>query len=503
MSSFDLHASALPPIEFPCPCENVKEPAIAYNRPIFLHFLQLWIIVMSKLLISFGKKNVRLRSGQWLFKRAWAMRFEWIALMAYKRATMPGDQAWVCLKEIAQLPSWGGKSLHDTGTIVGRYLQSAELGRFPLVTAHRTWSGPYRLNVTSISAEFDLPLQEVRNRLRLHALPASTTRRAALIEFTFSFARAQWLVFRGRLEPRGQGIKPGDNAYERLTRLAEAESFTQTLRFLALLSAVEVLFRLGRFQAARHTLMSNRQHLDRVEDASLKARFQLKLAWALQRTSSGVRSDHAVEAALRRAAFYAENSGDRATLGMLADRTAGYRTKKGLHQEAINQLVLALEADLITGNYDNVQAACGNLGSVVHRLGKKSYDEARRWLLLSMAVARMMKIGRDDAHAEMILGKIYVEQGRKFRARWLLERAERIAAAAGNQINLADIKMVWGFWYERFGTQRQLIETLANALAIFRKLSEFDTRQKERYMESCFPVVWPRVLEALKERKTA
>lgn len=427
------------------------------------------------------------------------MRFEWIALMAYKRLTVPGDQVWVSLEEIARLPSWGGKSRHHTSTDVGRYLQSAELKRFPLVTAQTNWSGPYRLNADALSIEFDLPLMDVRNRLQLRAQPASIAKRSALIRFTHSFAGAQRLFFLGKLERKRRDDPSGDNAYEILMRMTEESSFSPALRLLALLSAVDVLFRLGRYRAARLTLMRHRDRLQHIDDGSLKARFHLKVAWALQRGSSGIQSDRAVEAALEKANFCAQNSGDRATLGMLAHRTAGYRTKKGLHLEAINQLVLALEADLITGNYDNVQSACGDIGSIVHRLGIKHYDEARRWLLLSIAVSRMMGIGRDDAHAEMILGKIYVEQGYQSRSRWLLERAERIADRAGNRVNLADVKMVWGFWYERFGTRRKLVETLRGALADFRNLSEFDARQKERYMERSFPHVWPEV-EASLER---
>lgn len=425
------------------------------------------------------------------------MRFEWIALMAYKRLTVSGDQAWVSLEEIARLPSWGGKSRHDTSTDVGRYLQSAELKCFPLVTAQTNWSGPYRLNADALSIEFDLALMDVRNRLQLRPQPASIAKRAALIRFTYSFARTQRLFFLGKLEHKRRNDSSGDNAYEILMRMTEESSFSPALRLLALLSAVDVLFRLGRYRAASLTLMSRRDRLRNIDDGSLKARFHLKVAWALQRGSSGIRSDRGVEAALERANFFAQNSGDRATLGMLAHRTAGYRTKKGLHLEAINQLVLALEADLITGNYDNVQGACGDIGSIVHRLGIKHYDEARRWLLLSIAVARMMGIGRDDAHAEMILGKIYVEQGYRNRSRWLLERAGRIADHAGNRVNLADVKMVWGFWYERFGTRRQLIDTLRGALTDFRSLSEFDARQKERYMERSFPVVWQDVTPSL------
>lgn len=449
---------------------------------------------MAKLLISFARRNVRLRTGRWFFKKAWPMRFEWIALMAYKRLTVPADQAWVSLEEIARLPSWDGKSRHDTSTYVGRYLQSAELERLPLVMAETTWSGPYRLNLDALAIKFDLRLQDVRNRLRLHPMPASIVRRAALLQFTYLYARAQRMFFRGKLERKGVSDAAGDNAYQIMMGLTKRLSYSRSLRFLALLSAVDILFRLGRYRAARLTLTSNRDRLRHIDDGSLKARFHLKVAWAIQRGSSGRRSDRLVEAALQKASFHAQNSGDRATLGMLAYRTAGYRTKNGLHLEAINQLALALEADLITGNYDNVQNSCANFGSIVHRLGPEHYDEARCWLLLAIAIARMMGLGRDNAHAEMILGKIYAEQRYQKRSRWLLERAQRIADRAGNRVNLADVKMVWAFWYERFGTRRQLIETLRDAVTDFRNLYEFDARQKERYMEQSFPDVWQQVL---------
>jgi hypothetical protein len=63
----------------------------------------------------------------------------------------------------------------------------------------------------------------------------------------------------------------------------------------------------------------------------------------------------------------------------------------------------------------------------MHRLGSSHYKEARGWLLLGMAIARWMKIGRDNAHGEMILGKIYIEQEQPEKAFRLLKRAERIA----------------------------------------------------------------------------
>src|SRR5208337_388071 len=161
---------------------------------------------------------------------------------------------------------------------------------------------------------------------------------------------------------------------------------------------------------------------------------------------------------------YAENSGDRASLGLLAHRTAGYLTKRGRHSEAVDHLIAALEAYLITGNYHLVQSACADIGSIVHRLGLKHYNEARNWLLASILVARWMRIGRDDSHGEMILGKMYVEQGKRFQSKWILDRAERVAQKAGNRINLADVKMVQGLWCKRFGARKEQVRTLLEAL---------------------------------------
>lgn len=171
-----------------------------------------------------------------------------------------------------------------------------------------------------------------------------------------------------------------------------------------------------------------------------------------------------------------------------------YLTKKGQHFESVNQLLLALEAYLITADYEAVHSTLGNIGSVIHRLGERYYAEARQWLLLSLAVGRWMQLGRDDAHVEMILGKMYAELNHRYRSQWLLARAERIASRAGNLINLADIQMVRGFWYQQFGTREQLIATLVRALQTFRQISEFDVRQKEKYMKRKFPEAWEYVI---------
>ena len=446
---------------------------------------------MADFLVSFGQQNFRL-SGKWLFQRCGAMRFEWLALLAFKRATVSPDQAWASVEEIRSLPHWRKNSKKNIGTNVGRYLQSFGLHCDKLVVANTQWAGPYRLNVSPTFIRFDIPTSQVRHILKVRASKPAIRARKDLLAFTFHYARAQRLFFQGRLVP----LDPtSDSAYDRFAALAENDRYGPTLRLLASLSAADVLYRRGRIGIARRWLLQNARLARSTPDVSLKAQFHLRLAWAYQRASTGLQSDRLVKSALNRATPYAENSGDRAALALLAFRWSGYLTKKGHHQEAVDQLCLALEGYLITGNYDGVQATCGNIGSVVHRLGLGHYKEARKWLLLSVAIARWMRIGRDDAHAETILGKIYTETDNKAAALSWLQRAELIAEQAGGKINLADTKMVLGFYYRKFGTREKLVETLASALSIFRSLTEFDVRQKERYMENCFSEAWSEVLD--------
>ncbi len=455
---------------------------------------------MAKLLISFEHQNVRWGTAGWLFRRRERMRFEWLALLAFRRLNPSGEQAWVQIADIARLPTWAGKSKRHITTNLGRYLQGFEKNGLALVTAETRWGGPYRLLANPLSIEFDVPLPEVRQRLRLAPGHAALERKE-LLRFAFSYARSQWLIFRGRLmhgaQQKDRGGNDGETAYRILLALARRTSLSPQLRLVARLGAVQLRFRIGQFGLARKMLLDNARLLRRVRDRGLKAQFYTALAWSYQRAASGVASDRAVESAISTASAYAETSGDRIALGLIAHRTGGYFTKKGLHMEAVNHLVQALEANLIAGNHEMVQATCGNIGSVIHRLGPTYYTEARYWILLAIAIARWMKIGYDDAHGEMILAKIYIEQGKGQKAYWLLKRAERIAEQANNHVNLGDIQMVWGFWHQRFGDRTDLRNTLVRAIRTFRGIKEFDHRQKERYIARKFAEVWPAVLARL------
>jgi len=463
---------------------------------LFIYSIYSYSFLVPKLRISFEHRNLRWgASSRWIFPNRRQMRFEWLALLAFKRINAPSDSAWVTRHEVSRLPSWAGRSAHNVTTNVGRYLQQFENMGLTLVAASQRWKGPYRLDLDHHSVTFDVPLSEVRKRLRIHAAPAGS-KREELYRFTASYAYAQTFVFRGKLIGGGKR-KEEKNAFERFMELAGDDTLSPTLRLIARLGAVQVLFRIGRFKAARDTLLQNVTLLRRVPDRALKAQFYVSLAWSYQRATSGVASNRAVERAISMATAYAEASGDRAALGLIAHRTSGYLTKKGLHWESINHLLRAIEIHLVTGNWEMVQAFCGNMGSVMHRLGPDRYQESRKWLLLGINIARLMRTGADDAHGEMILAKIHIESSRAGKAYWLLKRAERIATHAGNAVNLGDVKMVWGFWYQHFGSPLQERDSLISALRIFRSMKEFDHKQKERYMAVKFPEVWASVLARL------
>src|ERR1039458_8309019 len=162
---------------------------------------------MPKLLISFNHTNARLSGSRWIFPTRRRMRFEWLALLALKRLTLSGEQAWVNLAEIARLPSWRGKNKHSVTTNIGRYLQSLERTGLNLVSAEANWAGPYRLNVGALSIKFDIPLAEVIKRLRLGAAVAKIGEREVKMGI-----QPEFIEFMNRMIPLGRGGTPEEAA---------------------------------------------------------------------------------------------------------------------------------------------------------------------------------------------------------------------------------------------------------------------------------------------------
>ncbi len=446
--------------------------------------------------LCFEKQNIRIGRARWLFKNRCTGRFEWLAMLAIRRLQRSGD-AWVTPDEISQLPSWAGKTRRHIGGNIARYLDTLERLDVWAVEADARFVGPYRLHLPPAEITFDIPISEAEERLRLQRTKTPIPREE-LYRFTDSYVRAQWLLFQGKLVPSEGPPGKEETAHDIFARMADDESFSPRLKLLAGLAAVRVLFQLGRFGAAKKTLDAIAPLLNQVNDLVLSANYYLERAWSHQRGSSGTRANRLTEEAISRARGFAEKSGDRASFGRLAYRMSGFLTKRGKHLASIEQSLSAIEAALVTGNFYELQAYCNDLGSVIHRLGPRFYKEAQQWIILGLDIAHRMGIEKDNPHGEVILGKTYAELGDAKLARQWLQTAEKIAIGSKNPLTLADTKMVWAFWHQRFGARRDQIRTLVEALRIFRSLRDFDCRQKERYIARKFPSVWPDVIETVR-----
>jgi hypothetical protein len=187
--------------------------------------------------ICFEKQNVRIAPSRWLFAKRQVMRFEWIALLAFRRIAGSTDDQWVTVDEIARLPSWSGKTHHHIATNVGRYLQALERASLNPVTARTRWAGPYLLEASASAIQFDLPIAEVQKRLRIQR-QQPTINRTELFRFALHYTRAQWLVFQGRLVTAGKSNRAVDNAYKRFLGMAGDSGYCPRLRLMACIAAV-------------------------------------------------------------------------------------------------------------------------------------------------------------------------------------------------------------------------------------------------------------------------
>jgi hypothetical protein len=372
-------------------------------------------------------------------------------------------------------------------------LQDLKAGGFYFIEAASPSAGPYRLIIAPEDVSFDLPIDRVAKALNI-APERPEIQRDDLIHFVPRYVRAELLLQRGQLiSTSTSGQQP--SAHSLFSDLVKDNSANPRLQFIATLAATRVLFRMGRFSAARQTLIQCEPMVEQIDDRVLEAQYYLSLAWSYRRAESGTSSNRRVETMLSKAREKAMQGGDRSCLGLLAYREAWSLARKKQYPEALAQMSFAVEAALITSNSTALQAYCADLGSIAHRIGPRHYAEARRWILSGILLARWARIGRDDAHGEMILGKMYSEMGsRKLTSELWMNRAERTARAASNLVNLADVQMVRAFWHRQYGSRQGLIETLGKAVVQFRRLRNFDSRQKERYIMLEFPSAWLSVL---------
>jgi tetratricopeptide (TPR) repeat protein len=445
---------------------------------------------VAQLLVSMAQRNIVLHPGNYSFPRRHALRFEWVALLAYTRKIQSAQAGWVSIEEIQRLPLWRGKSLQDTGTNVGRYIQDLERAHIMLVEAQTTWRGPYRLQVDPTEVCFDTSLEAVGKSLAQVQLAGPS--RKMLLRFTEKYARAMSLLLEGRLSLDSRTKKRWqENAWSVFCVLAEDRTLEARLQLLANLAAVRVLDSLGRFGAAAKTLDECEKLVERVPDPVVAARFYFANAWRYQRLGN----EASIEKNLAQAKTLSEKSTDSSLIGTSADREGLHLSAKGKYKEALTFLLQGLYARLLIENFDAVQISCFNIGNTLHRMGEKHYEEASQWLKLCVNVCKWMHLGRYESLSEIILAKINLESGktRSF-LKWIKE-AEKLAAQSRNALDILWCHVIRAFYFQRQENYEEVMEHLIQVRQIYLGKPDFDQVALEKYLARKFPNVWDIIVE--------
>jgi tetratricopeptide (TPR) repeat protein len=442
------------------------------------------------LLVSMQERNITLEPRHFSFPRREAMRFEWLALLAYTRVMESARGGWVSIEEIRQLPLWRGRSVAHVGTNVGRYIQQLEKSGVKMVEAETPWRGPYRLRIDPEAIRFDVSIGEVR--AQLGKLTPALPSRKQLLMFTEKYARATSLLMEGRLSlDLRVRKKHQENALAGFSSLAREGGLDARLRLLASLGAIRVLDRLGRYGAVADRLDDCEKLVRRTTDPVVTARFFLTNARRYLR----VRDNEAVEHHLSRAKELAAKSPDSAVLGASADQEGVYLSAKDKHEEALPLLVEGLSARLPTENFDAVQASCFNIGNTLQRIGERCYAEAEQWLELCVNITEWMRLGRYEALSEIILAKMAVETGRTDRyAKWI-EEGEKITERTRNTTDMIWCNVIKGMHYQRKRDVKATVEHLVKARKIYLRRQDYDSGVPDRFLARKFPEVWDEVIK--------
>jgi tetratricopeptide (TPR) repeat protein len=443
-----------------------------------------------QLSVSMEDHNILLEPGGFSFPRRHALRFEWLALLAYTRKTEPPEGGWVSIEEFQRLPLWRGKTIEHIGTNVGRYIQDLEQSGVRLLEAQTTWRGPYRLQVSPEAIDFDLPLEAVGNRLgrKPQAIPSRKT----LLRFTEKYARAMSLFLEGRLSSDSRTKKRRqENAWSAFSALAAENNLDARLHLIANLAAVRVLDTLGRFTAAAKTLDDCERLVSRVHDPAVSARF----FFANTKRYDRLGDKTALEKNLAEARAFATKSADLVLLAMSAEREGLRLSQQREYQKALAFLLQGLNARLLIDNFDAVQSSCFNIGNALQQMSEKHYEEAGQWLKLCVNICKWLHLGRYEALSEIILAKISLESGKtRSYVKWMRE-AEKLTALSRNALDLFWCHVIRAFYYQRHKKSEEVREELVKARHIYLSKRDFDQTGLEKYLARKFPDVWDEVVE--------
>jgi tetratricopeptide (TPR) repeat protein len=443
------------------------------------------------LLVSIQKRNVVLRAKDYLFPRRHALRFEWFALLAYKRKVQSGGEGWVTLEQIQRLPLWRGKTKHHIGTNVGRYIQELDNNGIELVEARSRWRGPYRLKVPPSEIGFDISMSRVARYLG--EVRRTSLNRDELYHFTHEYCRAISLYFQGRLSPSLRTRKRQQaNALGKLLELSHTKDLDARLRLMTNLAAVRVLDSLGKASGAAMTLDDSKKLLKQVRDPVMIAKFYLADVWKCYRTGD----DIGVEKSLAYAKALSGKSTDLSVNASAMNYDGLQLSAKGDYDSALKDLLQALYTRLPTENFDAIQASCFNVGNTLQRMGEPHYEEAEKWLRLCLDICKWMNIGRYEATSEIILSKIALESGRtRTFFKWIKE-AEAFAERSGNPSDKMWCQIMRAFYSQQQKAFEDAIEHLVRARQIYLRIPNWKTPDK--YLRRKFPEIWDEVVDRLK-----
>ena len=391
---------------------------------------------MMTLHLSFKTLNILVEPSGFHFTNRHRQRFEWFALMAYRRAR-DLDKGLVWPTEIARLPAWRGKTRRTLTGVVARYIGELDRHGVQIVEAPRPWAGPYCLKLAPDQILFDLPIDSVRKELEI---PESHPflDRDVLYKFSRSFCRATSLLYEGRLPMAAPGPRKGRKAgaFKYLRTLSADDRLPQQMRLLALLSLVRVQDRMGRIDSVGLDIDEDVPQADTPE---LKVMLHLARARYLSRMPDRMAE---ADAELRQARVAVADTVDQGLAGAVADREGRLLLKRGDANEALVKSQEGLWSRLLVGNFERVHVSCFNIGDALYHLGQDGRHEAARWFRLCVDICHWFHLGRDRSLAQTKLAEIAFEEG-NVRAgyRWL-EKAEEICARSEERANLAEYNEV-------------------------------------------------------------
>ena len=442
---------------------------------------------MKQLLVSFHKRNVYLRSSRFAFTRSHNLRFEWIALLAFKRAHRI-DDGWTTIDEICRLPHWHGenRNRHNAAINVGRYLQELTRNEIFIVTAERPWSGPYRLSIPSRQIEFDLQNSAIRKQLGMRE--RSVTRDLdALYIFTRDFVRATSLLFQEELDIADKQSRH-DDARRTFMALAKKQGMPTSLRVLAYLAAVRILHRFGELEAAAESLDDCGKYLKKISDAVLKAEFHIANAWHSTRTGDYNKGQRELDLA----EVLIGSSEDKRALAALENEQGLLLAVTKKYEEALPCYLTSLQASLMAGNYYRLKQACFFIGSLLRSLGKRYQSRSTQWVHLSIDVVGWMRLHKAEAQAEILLAEMYLESKEYQRFEHWVAKADSFASTSGRWFTVVECHILRARYFRKIHKNEAAVDALASARNIYLQFEGSDVQDHALAHE--FPEEWKSVM---------